>query len=150
MSAFLPAQFDESAWPLLVVQFPALMNNTVAIRSIIDGFEGLYRRNVLFATVFDGSGVTKFPGALERKTLVDWMGNETRVATERRLSVATGLVLPSGTMRAFMSALNWVNRPVTPQKITATRQEAIDWCCERLREAGVAVPWVKGASGAQR
>jgi hypothetical protein len=40
-------------------------------------------------------------------------------------------------MRAFVSAINWVRRPSTPQIWTATQEEAIDWCCQRLVEAGV-------------
>jgi hypothetical protein len=129
---------------------PALMNNIVAVRSIIDGFEGVYRKNERFASIFDGSAVAKFPGTLERKALMDWVGNEARIETERRLSIATSLVLTSGPMRAFVSALNWVNRPVTPQKVAATREEAIEWCCERLQDAGIVLPPAVGALRARR
>jgi hypothetical protein len=140
VSALEPARFDDSAWPLVIVQMPALMNNIVVVRSIIAGFEGVYRKNERFASILDGSAVAKFPGTLERKALMDWVGNESRIETERRLSVATSLVLTSGPMRAFVSALNWVNRPVTPQKVTATREEAVEWCCDRLQDAGIVLP----------
>jgi hypothetical protein len=150
MSALEPARFDDSAWPLLIVQMPALMNNIVVVRSIIDGFEAAYRKDARFASVLDGSAVAKFPGTLERKALMDWVGNEARIETERRLSVATSLVLTSGPMRAFVSALNWVNRPVSPQKVVATRDDAIDWCCERLQEAGIVLPPAVGALRARR
>jgi hypothetical protein len=150
MSAIEPARFDDTAWPLLIIRMPALMNNIVVVRSIIDGFEGVYRKNERFASILDGSAVAKFPGTLERKALMDWVGNEARIETERSLSVATALVLTSGPMRAFVSALNWVNRPVTPQKVTATREEAIEWCCERLQEAGIVLPPAVGALRARR
>lgn len=150
MSIVQPARFDDSAWPLLVIQLPPLMNNQTAVRSIVEGFEDAYRRNARFASILDGSAVVKFPGTLERKALLDWVGQESRLETERRLSVATGLVLPSGPMRAFVSALNWVNRPATPQKVTATQEEAVTWCCERLEEAGIVLPSALGALRARR
>jgi hypothetical protein len=139
MNALEPARFDDGAWPLLIVHMPSLMNNVTAIHSLIEGFEAVYRRNERFASILDGSAVVKFPGALERKVLLDWVGKESRVETERRLTVATGLVLTSGPMRAFVSALNWVTRPASPQKVTATQEEAVEWCCGRLEEAGIAL-----------
>lgn len=150
MSVLQPARFDDGAWPLVIVQMPPLMNNAIAIRSIIDGFEGLYRRDARFASILNGSAVVKFPGAAERKALLDWVGNDARVANERRLSVGTGLVLPSGPMRAFVSAINWVIRPATPQKVTATQEEAVEWCCERLQEASIPLPPAIGALRARR
>ena len=150
MSVLQPARFDDSAWPLVIIQMPALMNSLMVARSIIDGFEGLYRRDARFACILNGSAVVKFPGTVERKALLDWVGNESRVATERRLSVATGLVLTSGPMRAFVSALNWVTRPASPQKVTATQEEAVEWCCERLQEAGIPLSPAIGALRAQR
>jgi hypothetical protein len=140
MSAIEPARFDDSAWPLLIVNLPPLLNNMTAIRSMIDGFDAAYRRHEPFASVTDASLVVKFPGALERKALLDWVGSEKRIETARGLSIATGLVLPSGPMRAFMSAINWVRRPTTPQKVTETLEEAVEWCCEQLQEAGLMSP----------
>ncbi len=150
MSELLPARFDDSAWPLLLVYMPPLMNNMTVIRSIIDGFDAAYRRNERFASILNGSAVAKFPGSAERKVLMDWVGQESRLELERRLSVATGLVLTSGPMRAFVSAINWVTRPVSPQKVTATQEEAVEWCCERLQAAGIVLPPAVGALRARR
>src|SRR5262249_33593468 len=145
MSVAESAQFVDSAWPLLIVHMPRMLNNMTAIRSIIDGFESVLGRNERFASVLNGSAVAKFPGSLERKVLRDWVGNEARIERERRLTVATGLVLTSGPMRAFVSAINWVNRPVTPQIVTATQEEAVEWCCARLEQAGIALTPAIGA-----
>jgi hypothetical protein len=145
MSAVQAAQFVDSAWPLLIVHMPPMMNNMTAIRSIIDGFEAVLGRDERFASILNGSAVVKFPGSLERKVLMDWVGNEARIEKERRLTVATGLVLTSGPMRAFVSAINWVSRPVTPQIVTATQEEAVEWCCARLHQAGIALTPAIGA-----
>jgi hypothetical protein len=144
MNANEPARFVDGAWPVLVVQLPRVMGMT-AIRSIVDGYEVHLRRNERFASVVDCSLVSKFPGASERKVLIDWLGDDARIERERRLTVATAVVLTSGPMRAFVSAINWVRRPNTPQIWTATRAEAVDWCRERLLDAGIALPPAVGA-----
>lgn len=144
MNANEPARFLDSTWPLVVVLLPPVMGMT-AIRSIVDGYEGLLRRNRRFAHVVDCSAVSKFPGVAERKVLIDWLGDETRVERERRLTVATAVVLTSGPMRAFVSAINWVRRPSTPQKWMATQPEAVEWCCELLVGEGIVLPPAVGA-----
>ncbi len=132
-----PARFVDSTWPLLLVQLPAMMNNAIAIDSVIRGFDTVLQRNERFAHVVDCSSVIKFPGAAERKSLVEWLAQDARLEKERRLTVGTAIVLTSGTMRAFVSAINWVRRPATPQVWTATQAEAVEWCCERLVEGGL-------------
>jgi hypothetical protein len=131
-----PARFDDSAWPVLVVHMPAVMN-MIAIKSVIDGFEDVLRRDQRFALVIDGSGIEKVPGTLERKVLTDWLTDEARVEKERRLTVASAVVVTSGPLRALLAALNWIRRPAAPQIAVATQDEAIEWCCARLTEAGI-------------
>ncbi len=133
-----PARFVHGAWPVLVVHMPPVVN-MVAIKSIIDGYEDVLRRNERFANVVDGSAIEKFPGSVERKMLTDWLTDEARVEKERRLTVATAVVVTSGPMRALLSAINWIGRPVAPQIAVATQAEAVEWCCARLTEAGVAL-----------
>jgi hypothetical protein len=144
MNANQPAQFLDSTWPLVVVVLPPVMGMT-AIRSLVDGYEMLLRRDQRFAHVVDCAAVSKFPGVAERKVLTDWLGDDARVERERRLTVATAVVLTSGPMRAFVSAINWVRRPSTPQKWWATQPEAVEWCCELLVGEGVALPASVGA-----
>jgi hypothetical protein len=130
------AQFTDSTWPLLLVRMPPIMNVT-AIASIIQGFERVLARKERFALVADCSPIVKFPAALERRMLTDWLGQEARIEKEKLYTVATGVVLTSGAMRAFVSALYWVRRPPTPQVFKATQGEAVEWCCDRIVEAGL-------------
>jgi hypothetical protein len=132
------ARFDDGAWPLLLVDLPPSMN-MVAIESIIAGFERVNGRGERYINVVDCSSVARFPGATERRRLLDWMKHETRFERERRLVIASAVVLTSGTMRALLSAMNWVHRPAAPQEWMATLGEAIDWSCERLVAAGMAI-----------
>jgi hypothetical protein len=131
-------RFDETAWPMVLIEMPRSMN-MVTIESIIAGFESLHARDERFIIVVDCSPVTRFPGAAERRRLLDWMKHEAQFARERRHTIGSAVVLTSGPMRALLSAMNWVHRPAAPQEWTATLGEAVDWSCERLVEAGIAI-----------
>jgi hypothetical protein len=150
MSALQPVRFDDSAWPLLIVQLPPRLNDIDVVGTLIKGFDDTFRRSSRFSTVLDGSAVQKFPGTAERRALTDWMGDPARSEAERRFLIGTGLVLPSGPMRAFVSAINFVIRPVAPRMVTATQEESIEWCCERLLQAGIALTPAIGALRARR
>jgi hypothetical protein len=130
------ARFAHDAWPLLLVAMPASMNMT-AIESIIAGFEGAHGRKERFVLVVDCSAVSRFPGAEERRRLIDWMKEEAQNERARRDTIGAAVVLTSGTMRALMSAINWVHPPAAPQVWKATLGEAIEWGCTRLVEAGL-------------
>lgn len=127
---------DTSAWPMMRMRLPSVFGPE-HIKAIIDGFEHAYERKERFVVLADGSQVVKFPGTVERKMLSDWLARPERTAQERLYTVATAIVLTSGTMRAMLSAMQWVNRPATPQTWKPTELEALEWCCERLAEAGV-------------
>ena len=132
-------EFSDTAWPLVIVRLPAAMNDPQVVQQLTRQFDRAYARGERFAAVIDCSGVAKFPGAVERKMLTDWLSDEQRAARERQTSVGSALVLTSGTMRAVVSAMYWIKRPTTPQVWKGTSAEAIDWCCERLREGGVSL-----------
>jgi hypothetical protein len=129
-------QFIDETWPLLIVRMPPTMNAT-AIAGVIQGFERVLNRQERFVLLTDCSAIVKFPAALERRMLTDWLGQDARIAMEKRFTVATAVVLTSGAMRAFVSALYWVRRPATPQVFKATVAEALEWCCDRMTEAGL-------------
>jgi hypothetical protein len=132
-----PLEFVESTWPLVVVRLPQLMNSIKVIQLLTANFERVHARKERFAVMIDCSAVVKFPGAIERKMLTDWMADERRQKVERELTVGAAIVLTSGPMRAFVSAMNWIRRPITPQVWKATPAEALEWCCERMIDAGM-------------
>jgi hypothetical protein len=132
------SQFDETAWPLLVVRLPPVMNMS-ALASMMDGFERILRLEKRHAAVVDATRITKFPGSQERTRLTSWLADERRVAKERRFVVGNAVVVTSGPVRALLTAFNWVHRPTTPQAMKATEAEAVEWCCQLLIEDGVAL-----------
>jgi hypothetical protein len=127
----------EDTWPLLILYYPSVVNDRTT-DSIVETFERAYARATSFVAIHDGTNVSKFPGARERARITDWMGDPERLQKERLYLLGTALVLPSGTMRALVSAIYLVRRPATPQRWMGTFEEAVDWCRERLAEAGVA------------
>jgi hypothetical protein len=131
--------FADSTWPLLVVRLPPVFKGVQVMEHLIDGFELVHARNGRFVVLVDCSAVVKFPGPSETKMLTDWMSDPLRVARERELTLGSAVVLTSGPMRAFVSAINWIRRPATPQVWLASVNEALGWCCDRLVAAGIAL-----------
>jgi hypothetical protein len=129
------ALFLDETWPLVLVHLPREMGAN-AMESIVAGFERVYQRRSRFILVVDCTSVVKFPGAAERKTLTDWMRRRERLEQEREYTIGTAIVLSSGTMRALLAAVQWISPPATPQVLKATQVEAVEWCCERLVDAG--------------
>jgi hypothetical protein len=132
------ALFLDETWPMVLVQLPREMNAN-AMGSIVAGFERVYQRRSRFILVVDCTSVVKFPGAAERKTLTDWMRRPERLEQERAYTIATAIVLASGPMRALLAAVQWISPPATPQALKATQVEAVEWCCERLQDAGLPI-----------
>jgi hypothetical protein len=132
-------EFNDTTWPLVVVKLPTMMNSIPVIRQLTDGFDRIHERKARFAVLVDCSAVVKFPGAIERRILTEWMSGEQHAKKEREQTIGAAIVLTSGPMRAFVSAINWVRRPITPQVWKATTAEALEWCCEKLIEDGIAL-----------
>jgi hypothetical protein len=77
------------------------------------------------------------PRADERLALAEWLADAERKQKERELTVGTAVVVPSGLVRAFVAAMNFVRKPLAPRHQTASFADGVEWCCERLVEAGV-------------
>jgi hypothetical protein len=134
-----PVQFLDATWPLLVVRLPPVFKGVLVMKQVMTGFEVVHARGAQFAVMVDCSAIVKFPGPGETKMLTDWMADERRVARERALTLGSAVVLTSGPMRAFVSAINWIRRPATPQIWVGTTREAVEWCCDRLVAGGMSL-----------
>jgi len=128
--------FDEGLWPLVVLRLPTRFT-PACMQGIIDGYERTYARKERFASLTDCSSTVRFPGAVERKMLAEWLGQPGRTENEKLYTVGAAIVLTSGPMRALMSAIRWINPPTSPQVWPATEAEAFEWCCEQLVNAGI-------------
>jgi hypothetical protein len=127
---------EDDAWPLLLLSFPRAVT-TVTLRGVIDAFERAFDREERFTAVIDCTAIAHFPGAQERKMLADWLTDKRRTERERRWNIGSAVVVPSGPMRALLSAFNLMRRPVAPQHWTATLTEGIAWSRARLLDLGI-------------
>jgi hypothetical protein len=128
------AEFMEATWPLIHVRYGREFS-AAAVQGTIDGYERLLRRKERFVSLVDGSQIVKFPGSAERSMLNAWLKEPGRTEKEKLYAIGYVVVLPSGPLRAMMSAIQWVNPPNSPQAWKATVPEAFEWCIERLVEA---------------
>jgi hypothetical protein len=112
-----------------------------------DGIEHAYRRNQPFVILCNATAIVKFPGSTERKMLSDWLHDPQRIEKEKRYIVATAVVIPSGPIRALLSAIQFVSPPNYPQVWKATEPEAFEWCYERI--VGAKLPLTKALEAAR-
>jgi len=129
---------EKSRWPLLVLFMPPVVTADT-MRALVAATEGAYERNVRFGVIIDTSRVVKFPTAPAREILSNWVADQRRAERERRLTVATAVILTSGPLRALTAAINLVRRSPAPQHWTGTFAEADDWMTRRLTDEGIRI-----------
>jgi hypothetical protein len=131
-------QVTESTWPLLLIQFPRIVDGE-AMQGLMTAFDRARERRSPFASVIDATEVRRLPGAQERHSFTQWFRSDRYRAEERQFDLGAAVVLPSGAMRAFVAALYVIRRPAAPQRWVATLPEAVQWSCRRIVEAGIAL-----------
>ncbi len=127
-------EIDETAFPLIFVEMSTVLDDA-AITSMFRAFDRVLARSARFAAVIDTTPLTRFPEARERKRITDWM--KQRIVAEALYNLGNALVVDSAPARAAIAAVNWLRKPANPQGAFVRRWEAADWCCERLRDAGI-------------
>jgi len=130
-------EVSDAAFPIVVMRVPVALDGP-AIRSMFDGMDRVLHREARFALIVDTRALKRFPTAVERSSIAEWM--KARSFAEARYNLGNAVVLSSPTARAVLTAIQWVRRPITAHGYMATMNEAIDWCCERLAKAGLPLP----------
>jgi hypothetical protein len=130
----LLVEVDDAAWPLVIARIPEVLDEP-AIDSMLQGFDRVLERSARFATLIDTSAMKGFPDARARSKIGEYM--KARTMAEAAYNLGNAVVILSAPARAALTAINWLRRPVTPQYLVGTAWEGIDWCCERLKGAGI-------------
>jgi hypothetical protein len=130
-------EVSDAAYPIVVMRVPAALDGP-AIKAMFDGMDRVLKRESRFTLIVDTRALKRFPTAVERSSIAEWM--KARSFAEARYNLGNAVVLSSTTARAVLTAIQWVRRPITAHGYMATMKEAIDWCCERLTKADIPLP----------
>jgi hypothetical protein len=127
---------DVTAWPLVRARIPQAFD-IEAIDSFFVGFDAVLARKTKFVTIIDTTALLSFPDARQRQYLGQCMS--TRTFAEATYNLGNAVIILSAPARMVLTAVNWIRRPVTAQHMVGTFGEALDWCCGRIGQGGIAV-----------
>jgi hypothetical protein len=133
----LLVEVSDAAFPIVIMRVPVALDGP-AIRSMFDGMDRVLKREARFTLIVDTRALKRFPTAVERSSIAEWM--KARSFAEARYNLGNAVVLSSTAARAMLTAIQWIRRPITAHGYMATMNEAIDWCCERLTKADIPLP----------
>jgi hypothetical protein len=128
--------FDESAWPVVVLNSPPIFSSESSA-DIIAGFDHILSRKDPFALVVDTRPVKAMPNAAWRKKITEWANAPHTQRRTSRYSVGTSLVITSPLARGIYTALSWFVKHTSPQHFAPSMAASVAWCCEQLSRAGV-------------
>jgi hypothetical protein len=129
-------EFDVTAWPLVRVRLPSKLD-VPAADSMFQGFDAVVARQAKFVTIIDTIALTTFPDAVARARIGEYM--KARTFAEATFTTGNAVIMASAAVRATLTAINWIRRPLTPQYLVGNFPDALEWCCGRLAENGVAL-----------
>jgi hypothetical protein len=130
-------EVDEVGFPVVLVRLPVALNKA-AIHSMFEGLDRVLRRDARFSLVVDTRALKQFPTAVERNEIGQWM--KARTLAEARYNVGNAIVLRSPAVRATLTAIHWIRRPVTDHVYLPDVVEAIDWSVGQLTKGNVPIP----------
>jgi hypothetical protein len=128
--------FDESAWPVVILESPPIFSRD-SPADIIAGFDHILSRKDRFALIVDTRPVETMPNAAWRKTITEWANDPQTQRRTSRYSVGTSLVITSPLARGIYTALSWFVKHTSPQHSAPNMAASVAWCCEQLTRAGV-------------
>jgi hypothetical protein len=117
-------------FPLVNVTMPAGAMSDDGLRSLLARIDQLVAERKRIALVVDYRPLNEVPNPTQRAELARWMRETAR--GNQDVIIATAHVVASTLLRGAITAVNWIQRPVTPQYVAADLAEAERWCRTRL------------------
>lgn len=128
--------FIEDALPLIVCVMPADMNPGL-VDQMATGFEQFFQRGKRYALISCNRRGASSMLAKERRLVADW-ANQPRVREmSSKLCVGSATVVESPIQRAALTAILWFWTPASPHQATSNAAEAVDYCIQKLKAAGM-------------
>jgi hypothetical protein len=132
-------RFIDDCFPLIVM-VSAPKFDAAEVRAMMDGFETYFQRGEKYAVLSLTPRNAPVPEQAERKMLGEWM-NQPRVRDyTKRLCVGSATLIANPLTRAAYSIIMAFGRPAAPNEAVPTVERGLDYCLERIREAGLATP----------
>jgi hypothetical protein len=122
---------DLECFPLVIMRFNKGGMTDADVDQLIAGFTELYQRRTRYGIVGFAGGLRAAPNIRQRKKLAEWE-NSTRHLV-RAWCVATALVIDSAIARGAVTAMRWISPAPSPEIVTSTELEAMEWVVPRMR-----------------
>lgn len=129
----MPIQLDLSGWPLVVARHigkPTAEEHEELRRK----WEQVLARNKKYGSIIDLSQAEL--GAMgEQKKLVEWTKQNEQSLAE--LCVGSATVVQNAALRSFLKTVSFLKKPIYPQEIVGTYEEAEAFVRSKLKENGL-------------
>jgi hypothetical protein len=123
-------KFDESLWPIVVMQMPKATPTDAELDAFAVRVSSYYRRATLLGFVFDVRLQADLP-AHQRRRIAELMDRDRE--QNPTVKCATAIVLSSNTQRGVFNVMTWLVRQPVPSRACVTVNEAVSWLREWLR-----------------
>jgi hypothetical protein len=133
---------DVSAYPILVVRYPADANSPEAAAQVDEFYEAFYvwatTRQAPYTVIADTSMIERIPSAVVRAAVA--RGEARTAAFEAQLNKGTAVVVVNDFTRGVATAVYWLSPPTYPTRLFATFDNALAWILTQLDAAGLQRP----------
>jgi hypothetical protein len=126
----------EDFFPLILAIGPARWTEATVSHMAV-AYEGYFRRGERYALISGGGGDIS---ARERRALGQWADSPRVREKSRELCVGSATITRSAIARGALTALLWVWKPASPHHVSATSEDAVDWCLQRISDTQLRLP----------
>lgn len=136
MAAVIELTTYEIQWPLVIVRAP-VHGSVESVTEFCERSDEFFAREERFATVQDMREMKGIIDANARKVMSEWTAN--RQFQMAKWHVASASVVASPVLRGIITAIHWFAKPPSPQIVTGSMKEAVDFVLDQLEAEGVEV-----------
>jgi hypothetical protein len=117
-------EFDESAWPRLIITWPPINMSDALFHRAVDRISGYTKRGEPYVIIHDARKATR-PTPTQRAFAAERQKEDAPAAKKWLRGVA--IVVSSSFVAGVVTAINWVAPPPYPEKIFSSMREAEEW-----------------------
>jgi hypothetical protein len=127
---------DTSHWPLVVCTYPRTPLTDQDVQGLIATLFALLRRREKHVCVMDGLAIEETINARQRRMFADFAEDaEARALSAHK--IADVLLIASTLARGAVTAIFWLQKPVSPTRVAGSVDEAMPFLRERFAAEGM-------------